>query len=170
MRSKLTLVLLITLISLYLNRTLVKAQNALPAHKEWVSDNPNADADIKLFLTYLDAWSKNDSVQVRRLVAPTYMGYGPSSSDSISLEQTIKDMQGKPRPIQVKYDLLNSFTIKQGSRKGTWVEAWGTQYTTLAGKSVSFPFHYVSQVANGKILQDIVYFDMKDIDRQKGIK
>lgn len=162
--------MLATLTSLLLSSALAQAQNALPLHKDLVSDNPNADADIKLYLTYINAWAKNDSVTVRQLVSSTYMGYGPSLSDSLSFEQLMEGMRGKPRPINVKYDLLHSFIIKQGPMKGTWVEAWGTQYTTLAGKSVRFPFHYVSQVANGKILRDIVYFDMKDIDRQKGVK
>ena len=119
MRTRLILALLATIGNLLLDSSLAQAQNALPLHKDLVGDNPNADADITLYRAYIDAWSKNDSVKVRQLVAPTYMGYGPSLSDSISLEQTIKGMHSEPRPVAIQYDFLNSFIIKQGPLKGT---------------------------------------------------
>ena len=59
-------------------------------HKDYIGENPTADADIKVVSDYTNAVVSGDLVKAKSLLAASYMGYGPGPVDSANVN---KEMQ-----------------------------------------------------------------------------
>ena len=163
--------------SLLLINTWVQAQNTPanpPRYKDVVVDNPTAEADMKVVGDYVNALVAGDSDKAKGLLAPGYVGRGPARLDSASAEQIIAIWQGNVKTQQDRKVgfVTQTFNVLSGNLKGHWVSMWGDYtYTDKAsGKTVTFPFQLTSRVANGKVMDDRIYYDTMAILTQVGYK
>ena len=147
-------------------------QAQTPAYKDNIIQNPNAEADIKVVGDYVKALVSGDLDKAKSLLAPNFMGRGPSSLDSANTEKTMTNWQAN---YKVQSDrkvgfVTQSHKVLSGNYKGTWVSLWGTYTFTQMEKTISIPFQYTAKVADGKIVRDTIYFDNLSVVRQLGYK
>ncbi len=137
------------------------AQDKAPNYKEVVTQNLNAEADIKVVSDYTNALVNNKMEEAAKHLSEKYMGYGPAENDSINKKDTIEDWKKSHlvRSNQKVSFLSESFTVLQGDLEGNWVSQWGTYVFTQNGKEITLPFQSTSQVSNGKIDTNRIYFD-----------
>jgi ketosteroid isomerase-like protein len=141
--------------------TRAQAQTTQQGYNDAVKTNPTADQDIKVVSDYLNALVAADFDKAKGLVAVNYKGYGPGPQDSATIEQAIKFWQANDSTeTNRKIEFTPAtFKVLSGTYEGNWVAMWGDYSCTQAGKDLRFPFQYTAHITNGKIDQDIVYYD-----------
>jgi ketosteroid isomerase-like protein len=157
-------------LALFSATTLCQAQT--PAYKDNVVENPNAEVDMKVVGDYIKALVSGDLDKAKTLLAPNFMGRGPSQLDSANVEKTMANWQAN---YKVQTDrkvgfVTQTFKVVSGNLKGNWVSLWGTYTFTQMEKAISIPFQYTASVADGKIVSDRIYFDNLSVARQLGYK
>ncbi len=153
----------------------VNAQSAATgqqSYKDFVGENPNAEADIKVVGDFIDALVSKDLDKVKSLLADDYLGYGPAPTDSSTVAQTIATWEENYKTqSDLKFNSVSeTFRVLQGDLKGDWVSVWGDWTFTQDGKTVTFPLQYTARVADGKINTGRVYYDRLYIVEQLGYK
>jgi ketosteroid isomerase-like protein len=152
------------LVILFLSGYLTKAQTQSTTsnrYKDNVVDNPNAESDIKVVGDYLKLLVSGDVDKAKSLLAVNYKGYGPSSVDSTTIEQTVNEWVqiGKTRTNQKVSFVNTTFQIKTGITQGDWVSVWGDYNFTEKGKDIKLPFQFTARVIAGKIVFSRIYYD-----------
>jgi hypothetical protein len=139
----------------------VKAQAKEPAYKDMVGLNPTAEADIKVVSDLLNAFTSGDLDKARNLLAPGYLGHGPSPLDSVTADQSINNWRENYKTqLNRKVSFIpETFRVLQGDLKGNWVSIWGDYTFSSNGKTVTFPFQYTGHVTGGKVDRDVIYYD-----------
>jgi ketosteroid isomerase-like protein len=139
-----------------------------------VVENPNADADIKVVSDFLHSLVAGDMVKAKSLMTTTYKGYGPSSVDSLTGEQTTSNWEqaNKIRTNKkIGQDLKHAtFRVKTGVTKGDWVAVWGDYSFTQMEKNITVPFQFTAHVVNGKIDYSKIYYDNMHVAQLLGYK
>jgi ketosteroid isomerase-like protein len=141
-------------------------------YKDRATENPNADADIKIVGDFLNSIVSGDLNKAKSLLTETFKGYGPSPADSSTAEETIsswKENYLTQSNRKVGF-VTSTFQVLSGNLKGEWVSVWGNYSFTQDGKNLSFPFQYTARVTDGKIDTDIVYYDRLYILQTLGYK
>lgn len=147
------------------------AEGGVPTYKEMVADNPNAEADLKVMADYTNAVAAGDAATMRSLLTDSTMMYGPSPADSSSGEQDVKNWEEGGFKTQTNREVTfvqQTFKVLQGNLAGNWVSQWGEYSFTQNGKTVTFPYHNVSRIENGKIISSRIYYDRQYILTQLG--
>jgi ketosteroid isomerase-like protein len=142
------------------------------SYKDLVVENPNAEADMKVVGDYVNALVSGDLDKAKTLLAPNFMGRGPSQLDSANTEKTMANWQANYKvqsDRKVRF-VTQTFKVLSGNTKGNWVSLWGAYTFTQTEKAISIPFQYTASVADGKILSDRIYFDNLSVVRQLGYK
>lgn len=141
-------------------------------YNEQVVANPNADADINLFSDFTHALTDNEMDKAKGLMDPAAISYGPSANDSANVDQFIeafeRDNQGQQNR---KIDYVSAtFHVNQGPQMGNWVMQWGTYSFTdsATSKTVEIPYHWVAKVADGKIGNNYIYYDVYNVMKELG--
>jgi ketosteroid isomerase-like protein len=157
-------------LALFSATTLCQAQT--PAYKDNVVQNPNAEADIKVVGDYVKALVSGDLDKAKTLLAPNFMGRGPSQLDSANTEKTVANWQAnyKVQSERKVGFVTQSHKVLSGNYEGTWVSLWGTYTFTQMEKTIQLPFQLTAKVADGKIVSDRIYFDNLSVARQLGYK
>jgi len=140
------------------------------AYKDYVGENPDADADIRLVSNYINSLIGGDVDKATAMLAPNYKGFGPGPDDSTDAKTTA-DTWKQNYQIQSnrKINFLPAtFNVKSGDQEGHWVTTWGTYTFTQDGKDVRIPYQYTAHIADGKIDRDVIYFDQLSIVRTLG--
>jgi hypothetical protein len=145
---------------------------AQPRYKDTMEANPNADADIKVVSEYVNMLVGGNADKAKMFLAGNYKGHGPSAIDSTTTEQLVSEWkQNYEVQANRKFAYVaETFHVKSGSLKGTWVSLWGNYSFTQSGKNVSFPVQYTAHVTNGKIDQDHIYYDRLHVLQILGYK
>jgi ketosteroid isomerase-like protein len=131
------------------------------SNAEWIADNPDADADIKVVRDFLHAIADGDLKIVSNLLADEYKGNGPSPADSTTKEKTIstwKENYNTQKNRKIGF-VNTTFRVLQGNLKGDYVSVWGNYGCTVNDKNISFPFQFTAKVTNGKIESSKIYYD-----------
>jgi ketosteroid isomerase-like protein len=99
--------------------------------------------------------------KAKTLMADNYKGYGPAPTDSATGEQTISEWQKnqKTQSNRTVGFMTQTFRVKSGDLKGSWVSFWGDYSFTENGKDIKFPFQFAARVTNGKTDTDRIYYD-----------
>ena len=137
------------------------AQEKTPSYKDVVTQNPNAEADIKILSDYTNALVNNKMDVAANQLSEKYMGYGPAANDSINKKDGL-DSWKKAHLVRTNQKvsfLSESFTVLQGELKGNWVSQWGTYNFTEGGNDISLPYQVTARVTAGKIDTSRIYFD-----------
>lgn len=172
MKKAITTGFLLAILMLAMNIPSAKAQNttAQPGYKDMISENPDAEADIKIVSDYVNNLVAGNVDKATSLLTDNYLGYGPGSGDSATAQQTAeswKTSNTMQKDRQVSF-VAETFNVKSGDLAGHWVATWGTYGFTQNGKDVSFPYQYTARVKNGKIDTDRIYYDQLPILKSLG--
>lgn len=161
MNKKLTRALLL-MACLFFGFTSSIAQSG---YKDYVVENPDADADIKLVSDYVNMLIAGDVEKATSMLTSNYMAYGPGPADSANIQQTIDSWkENYARQTNRKIDFVPAtFYVKSGEQEGHWVTTWGTYSFTQEGKDIKLPYQYTAHVKDGKIDKDVIYFDRLQI-------
>ncbi|HEY2581207.1 MAG TPA: hypothetical protein VGI43_05355 [Mucilaginibacter sp.] len=148
-----------------------QAQTAAPIHqKDFIGENPTADADIKTVSDYTNWIVAGDADKAKGLLAAGFKGYGPAPIDSVTADQEIAAWQENYKNTSNrKVDFVTeTFRVLSGNLQGNWVSTWGDYTFTESGKTVKFPFQCTYHVTNGKIDISRIYYDRTYILMQLG--
>ncbi len=176
MKTNLHFPLLTFVVGLFFISQSVQAQMTVymnGPYKKIVTDNPNADRDIKVVTDFVNAMVvTEDQAKARSLIAPNFIHYGPAMADSTNLEQTMQVWQRIYQTQTNRKVVVNpiSYRVLLGRWKGDWVSIWGDYTFTEQGKTITFPYNYVYYMNNGKIQGTRVYHDMASIMTQLDYK
>jgi hypothetical protein len=165
MKKLVTSNFLLSILVLAISITAAKAQKTPPTkamhYADFVTANPNADADVKLVTDYVNNLIGGNIDKAMASVTSGYWGYGPGPGDSTNVQQTTdtwKQNYTTQQNRKVEF-VAETFNVKMGDQAGHWVSTWGTYSFTENGKDVKFPYQYTAHVKNGKIDKDVIYYD-----------
>jgi ketosteroid isomerase-like protein len=146
-----------------------QAQTA-PSYKDLVVDNPTAEKDMKTVGDYVNALTAGDLKKAKSMLDKTYMSYGPTATDSSTVEQEMKSWEQnyKTQSDRKVGFITQTFKVTTGPQKGSWVSLWGNYTFTTDGKTITFPFQLTASVSNGKITKSFIYFERLSILQQLG--
>lgn len=150
----------------------VEAQTSnTPTHyKDMVSENPSADADIKIVSDFTNALVGGDIDKAKSFLASNCINFGPGPTDSTNLAQFVDQWQANYKSQsnrQVGF-LAATFHVKTGNLQGNWVAAWGDYTFTANGITVKFPYHSSYHITKGKIDVSRIYYDQLYIFKTLG--
>lgn len=160
-------VVLLAALFLFVSLNALKAQTSTSqaSYGDMVVANPNAEKDIKIVSDYVNALVAGDLDKAKSLATNNYVGYGPSATDSATIDQTItgwKENNARQSNRIVKF-VPETFKVTSGDSQGEWVSLWGQYSFTENGKDVKFPFQYTAHLTDGKIDKDLTYYDRLSI-------
>jgi ketosteroid isomerase-like protein len=173
MKQPITKNLLLAILMLSIVFTSAKAQTSMAkeAHyKDFVGENPDADADVKLVSDYVNKLVAGDVDKAVSALSSDFKNFGPGPSDS-GTAKTETDGWKHNDSVQTnrKVDFVaETFNVKSGDQAGHWVAMWGTYSFTEGGKDVKFPYQYTAHVKNGKIDRAIIYYDQLSVLKALG--
>lgn len=152
----------------------VSAQtNTNQRHADLISISPNADRDIATGARYVNALVTNDWTEVRKLITPGFMQYGPGSIDSANIEKYGQIWQSRYKTQQSREAIIvavTSLRVKEGWNKGDHVLLW-LDYSALftnENKTVHIPVHIALYMDNGKITAERTFYDEASLMSQLG--
>jgi len=141
------------------------AQTSTPQrHTDLINIAPNADRDIATGARYVNALVTNNWTEVRKLITPGFMQYGPGAPDSANVEKYEQIWQSRYKTHQSREAnifAVTSLQVKEGTLKGDHVLIW-LEYNALSvneNKPVHIPVHMALFMNNGKIAAEMTYFD-----------
>jgi ketosteroid isomerase-like protein len=173
MKKPITKSLLFAILMVSIVCTSAKAQTSTakaPRYKDFVGENPDADADVKLVSDYVNKLVAGDVDKAVSVLSSDFKGFGPGPSDSGTAKTEIDEWKHNDS-VQTnrKVDFVaETFNVKSGDQIGHWVSMWGTYSFTENGKDVKFPYQYTAHVKNGKIDRAIIYYDQLSILKALG--
>ncbi len=162
---------LLALLILCFSTSVLRAQNGNTVHqKDYIGENPTADADIKVVSDYTNAIVSGDLKKAKTLLAGNYIGYGPGPVDSANADKEMKAWEEnyKTQTDRKVEFITQTFRVLDGDLKGNWVSVWGTYFFTTDGKSIKLPYQSTFHVTNGKIEGSIIYFDLLSVFQKLG--
>lgn len=90
--------------------------------------NPTGEADEATVIGYLDAIAANDLVKARSLLADSYKGSGPASSDSTDADGVVATWTENHKTysnVEIS-NVSHTWQVIEGQYAGKWVAVWGT--------------------------------------------
>ncbi|MEZ4739301.1 MAG: hypothetical protein R2818_08060 [Flavobacteriales bacterium] len=149
----------------------------VPEHYEHpLSSIPEeADANIAVVESYLNALIKADEASIRAAVAPGYYANNtftpPDSSDVEGVIEGWMKNDSTRSDQRMERVFAECVTVADGNEyAGDWVHYWGTYSATdnATGKPYRVPFFYDARVEGGKITKSYTYFDRLSVFHQLG--
>lgn len=135
------------------------------------SDNSGANQTI--VEQYVAAVQQLDYQNALDLLAEDYVGYGPSTNDSIYKDQVEASMkynvENVYEAIEYKKSRILSVHVPDGENKGEWVSHWARlliQYQD--GKSAEIMANSIYQLEGGKIISSYTFYNEADALEQLG--
>ena len=124
---------------------------------------------------YIDVLVKGDTSSMDSFLAEKFMSYGPARKDSSNRQQEMdgykKNWRESWASVQFIQAAIHAFTLPPGEKNpGDWVAVWGdVTINHKDGKpSVTFRWHGVYRVKEGKIDLGVAFYDNNDILVQLG--
>jgi hypothetical protein len=137
-------------------------------------NSSNHSENISVVEKYVKSVENMDYANMESLLADNYMGYGPSSGDSIGKIAALENWKNNVENLYQKIEYTRSefagVTIKDGPGKGDWVANWAE--LTIEYKDGNGPVkiwassNYI--VENGKIVKSVTFYNEADVLRQRG--
>jgi len=137
--------------------------------------NTVGEQNKALVQKYVEAIVNGDTSNLESFLADKFMGYGPATKDSSNRQQEIDSFKKNWRDSwsSVKFDraAIVAFTLPPGEKNpGDWVADWATIAVNYKNGTspVTFNWHGVSRVKDGKIERTFAFYDVNDILVQQG--
>jgi hypothetical protein len=133
----------------------------------------NADKNVLLVNNYLDALARGDMNKARSYLASDYVEYGPAASDSMGLDQTLRNWETalNQRSEQAfNQRQLLGVKAKSGPDKGDWVLGRGVYHWKVpnTGTQIDIPFQLTAQINGDKMQKAYLYYDQADVLEKLG--
>ena len=142
-----------------------------PSNENTIQRKPENEALVK---KYLDALTTGDTSAIEGFLADNYKSYGPKIIDSANREKAVAEAKTNWRSHWQSVDYnrytMLSATLPEGPNAGDWVLDWGMVTIHSKDKTPSFTvqWHGAFRVKDGKITQEVSFFNEADIFRQLG--
>jgi len=135
----------------------------------------NSDKEnVEIIEKYITSVENLDYETMKSLLAPNYMGYGPSYGDSINKEQALQSWKYNVENIykSIKYNKSRNtaVTINSGPNKGEWVSNWGELHIVYKNNigEVTIWANSIYKIEHGKIAKSYTFYNEADALRQLG--
>jgi limonene-1,2-epoxide hydrolase len=140
-----------------------------------VSNKKTAAESVAIVEKYKAAVQAKDVAAMGQLLADTYMGYGPSVSDSIDKAGALENWKNNAENLYESIEFSNvqnlPITVEEntdGVAPGNWVSSWSL--ATIKYKDGRGPVQmWVNveyRIENGKIVYTRTFYDEADVQRQ----
>ena len=139
-------------------------------------NTPNARAkkNVELVTNYVEAVEQLDYDLMDNYLADDYMGYGPSTADSINKVNAIAQWKNNVDGLyqKIKYNKSRNIAvlIPDGENKGEWVSNWAQLEITYkdGGEPVTMWVNTVYRIENAKISKSYTFYNEADVLEQLG--
>ena len=136
--------------------------------------NNNEEKNIALVEQYIQAVENLDSAGMDNILADNYMGYGPSHTNEINKENTLKNWKEFSTTLYKSIDYTKSrtipVTIPEGENKGEWVTNWSELTIVYKNNNaeVTIWANTLYQIENNKIIKSYTIYNEADALNQLG--
>lgn len=142
-------------------------------HNNAVAFPPNADQNVEVLNSYMDALIAGNMTAARSYLAPGYVEYGPSASDSLTLNQVLESwgMVNNQRTEQALVGRRTlSVRVKSGADAGDWVMGWGTYHwkERSDGTELDLLYQVTAKIADGKLQMAMLLYDRAGVRDKMG--
>jgi len=134
----------------------------------------NYKEDVKLVNEYIAAVETLDFEAMATYLDESYMGLGPSISDTIYKEDALLSWKENVTNLYEKIEYTKSqtvgLTITEGPNKGDWVSNWAELQISYKNQDTPITIwaNSLYQVEGNKIIKSITFYNEADAYRQLG--
>lgn len=132
--------------------------------------NDPSKENIVLIQNYIRAVENLDYDAMDTILDDSYIGIGPSRSDSVSKEQAILNWKSNVENLYENISYSKSQNIAVKTPEGEWVSNWSDLTIVYKGtnKTISILANSVYQIENGKITKSMTFYNEADALEQLG--
>jgi ketosteroid isomerase-like protein len=169
MKSFKTIVLVLSFL-LMLPITTHAQEEKKKSFNEIVTQNPNAEEDLKAMSAYIDALIDNKLDLAASFLSDDYVQSGPANGETSTKTQNLEDWKEAHtvRTNQKNEYTFNTWRVLDGDYEGDWVSVWGTYTYTQDEKEISLPYQYTANLDKGKIKKAVIYYDNLSVVKALG--
>mgnify|MGYP000116379053 CR=1 FL=1 len=137
-----------------------------------VVQHPNAERDTKMAQEARAAYVKGDWDKYKASFTANAMAYNVEGKDSMTVAEWItssKAYRANLTSVALGDGPILPLSIAEGAFAGDWIFEWNDHSVVQKdGKKVSFLYHLVSKLKDGKIERITFYYDAARILQQQG--
>ena len=133
-----------------------------------------AEEDIALIESYVEAVENLDYQAMESYLADAYTGFGPSYGDSIDKAGALENWRYNVEHLYEEIDYRRSrsvaVTVSSGENRGEWVSNWAElyiRYRNGAGE-VTIMANTIYRIEDRKIIRSYTFYNEADALRQLG--
>ncbi|MGB5238051.1 MAG: nuclear transport factor 2 family protein [Flavobacteriaceae bacterium] len=138
------------------------------------SKDSNSEKNVGLVERYVDAVQNLDYDLMDTFLSDDYMGYGPSTNDSINKDDAVSQWKENVDKLYEKIEYKKSrsiaVTVKEGVNMGEWVSNWAQLEIAYKNddQSVTIWANSIYKIDNGKISRSFTFYNEADVMEQLG--
>lgn len=144
---------------------------ALMVSLNWsCATNDSSKENIELIQNYIKAVENLDYDAMDNILDDSYLGVGPSRSDSINKEQAISNWKINVENLYEKISYTKSQNITLKTDQGEWVSSWADLNIVYKDdkKEISILANTLYLIKDGKILKSLTFYNEADALEQLG--
>ncbi|MGB5322349.1 nuclear transport factor 2 family protein [Lutimonas sp.] len=136
--------------------------------------NKHADENVALIEKYVQAVQNLEYTTMESMLDDGYMGYGPSSNDSINKALAVSNWKANVEDLYESISYSKSRNLAQfvpdGENAGEWVSNWAELSITYKkdGKKVTLMTNTIYKIEKGKIVKSYTFYNEADVLEQLG--
>ena len=126
--------------------------------------------NIALIENYIKAVENLDYDAMDEILDDSYIGIGPSRTDSVYKDQAIINWKNNVEILYEKISYSKSKNIAVKTDEGEWVSNWADLTITYKSdqKQISILANTIYQIKDGKIIKSITFYNEADALEQLG--
>lgn len=126
--------------------------------------------NIALIENYIKAVENLDYDAMDKILDDSYIGIGPSRTDSVYKDQAISNWKYNVENLYEKISYSKSKNIAAKTSQGEWVSTWADLAIVFKNdkKEIKILTNTIYQIENGKIKKSITFYNEADALEQLG--
>jgi len=132
-------------------------------------NDPSKD-NVLLIQNYIEAVENLDYDAMDNILDDSYLGIGPSRTDSINKENAISNWKNNVENLYEKISYSKSKNLAVKTDEGEWISNWSDLTITYKSdqKQISILANTIYQIKDGKIIKSITFYNEADALEQLG--
>jgi hypothetical protein len=132
--------------------------------------NDPSKENIQLIQDYIEAVENLDYDAMDNILDESYLGIGPSRTDSINKENAISNWKNNVENLYEKISYSKSKNLAVKTDEGEWISNWADLTITYKSdqKQVSILANTIYLIKDGKIIKSITFYNEADALEQLG--
>ena len=132
--------------------------------------NDPSKENVILIQNYIEAVENLDYDAMDNILDDSYIGIGPSRTDSINKENAISNWKNNVENLYEKISYSKSKNLAVKTDEGEWVSNWADLKITYKSdqKQISILANTIYQIKDGKIIKSITFYNEADALEQLG--